>query len=175
MIRPVNAETDSAQILEIYQPFILNTSVSFETDVPSLEEFKLRIKEYSKKAPWLVKIIDDQVVGYAYAASHRSRQAYQWTQEVTAYVHPDYQRQGIASELYKSLIQVLKELGFQKALGIITLPNEKSVSFHERLGFEQIGIMKRIGFKHGQWHDTVWYGLDINSDEIPLNLSNSPE
>ena len=83
MIRPVNAETDSAQILKIYQPYILKTSVSFETDVPSLEEFRLRIKNYSRRSPWLVKVINDQVVGYAYATSHRSRQAYQWTQEVT--------------------------------------------------------------------------------------------
>jgi phosphinothricin acetyltransferase len=175
MIRPVNAETDSAQILKIYQPYILKTSVSFETDVPSLEEFRLRIKNYSRRSPWLVKVINDQVVGYAYATSHRSRQAYQWTQEVTVYVHPDYQRQGIASDLYKNLIDSLKDLGFQKILGIITLPNEKSVKFHECFGFELIGTMKRIGFKHGQWHDTIWYGLNINSDQIPPELTNGSE
>ena len=95
--------------------------------------------------------------------------------EVTTYVHPDFQRRGVASELYQRLIQDLKALGYQKVLGIITLPNDKSISFHESMGFEKIGIMKKIGFKHGRWHDTAWYGMDINSDTIPPILSDTSE
>ena len=103
-----------AQILAIYQP-LQNTSASFENRCSFSRAVYFRIKTYSGQSPWLVKTIDECIVGYAYATPHRNRQAYQWTQEVH-YVHPDFQRRGVASELYQRLIQDLKALGYQKYL-----------------------------------------------------------
>ena len=148
--------TDAAQILDIYKPFILGTSISFETEVPSLKAFASRIKDYASNAPWLVAEQDGFIIGYAYATAHRSRQAYQWNQEVTAYIHPDFRRQRVAKKLYHKLLSYLQMMGFYKAIAIITLPNKASLAFHKAIGFEPIGIMKKVGFKFNTWHDTSW-------------------
>ena len=130
-----------------------------------------RIRSYSATAPWLVAEIDEQVVGYAYATAHRSRQAYQWNQEVTVYVDKDYRKKGIAKALYTKLLQLLKAMGFRKAMAIITLPNDASIAFHKNLGFEHIGEMRNIGFKLGQWHDTSWWDLELQTNQsVPENI-----
>ena len=155
------SSADAQQILNIYEPFVLNTATSFETNVPPLSEFQERIKSYSSLAPWLVAELDGQIVGYAYATAHRSRGAYQWSQETTVYIHPDFRKRGIAQTLYEQLLSALKSQGFCKALAIITLPNEPSVNFHQKLGFKHIGEMKNIGFKFDRWHTTSWWDLDL--------------
>ncbi len=155
------AEKDVPQILEIYTPFVLTTTVSFETEAPSLEVFSKRVKEYASLAPWLVAVDGDTVLGYAYATAHRSRGAYRWNQETTVYVHPDHRRKGIASTLYEKLLRLLKEAGYTKALAVITLPNDASIHFHERLGFKHIGEMENIGFKFNRWHTTSWWDKDL--------------
>ena len=155
---------DSAQILEIYKPFVLETSVSFETEIPSLEQFRKRIIEYASKSPWLVAELDGQVIGYAYATTHRSRQAYQWNQEVTVYTHPDYRRQQVAKLLYHKLLSYLQIMGFRKAIAIITLPNEPSVHFHKAIGFRPIGTFENVGYKFHSWHDTSWWDISLQKD-----------
>lgn len=147
---------DAKDLLEIYTPIVLNTATSFETEVPSALVFQERIKLYSEKSPWLVATNGDKVMGYAYATEHRSRQAYQWNQEVTVYVHEEYQKQGIASALYTKLLDLLTAMGFRKVLAVITLPNDVSIAFHQRFGFRHIGEMSEIGYKIGRWHDTSW-------------------
>ena len=156
------------QILDIYAPFVLETTTSFETEVPSLEDFAQRVKQYAEKAPWLVATGGNMVLGYAYATAHRSRGAYRWNQEVTVYVHPGHRKKGIARALYLKLLDLLKLMGYTKALAIITLPNEASIGFHRALGFEHIGDMPDIGFKFGSWHTTSWWHLALQeSDHVP--------
>jgi len=154
------------QILDIYAPFVLNTTASFETEVPDLEVFAERVQSYAAQAPWLVAVHGDQVLGYAYATAHRSRGAYQWNQEVTVYVHPDHRKKGIATTLYQKLLQLLTHMGYTKALAIITLPNDASIGFHENLGFQHIGDMPDIGFKFGKWHSTSWWHLPIQPSKV---------
>ncbi len=162
---------DAVQILDIYQPFILRTSVSFETEVPSLEAFQNRIENYAEKAPWLVAEENNTIIGYAYATVHRSRQAYQWNQEVTAYTHPEHLRKGVAKALYLKLLSYLKKMGYAKAIAIITLPNDPSLKFHQALGFQLIGIMKNVGYKFNQWHDTSWWDIQLqNSAYQPTSI-----
>lgn len=152
---------DAAGILEIYSPIVLNTAASFETSVPSVASFEERISQYSAKSPWIVAEYNAQIIGYAYATAHRSRDAYQWSQETTVYVHQDFQKQGVALRLYQVLLSALTEMGFTKALAVITIPNEPSIRFHEKLGFNHIGEMKAIGFKFNQWHTTSWWDLGL--------------
>lgn len=152
---------DIPQILDIYRPFIENTTTSFETEVPSLESFTQRVKSYSQAAPWLVAVADQEVMGYAYATAHRSRGAYRWSQEVTVYIHPEHRKKGIARALYAKLLELLRVMGYKLALGIITLPNEPSVAFHSSMGFKHIGDMPDIGFKFGSWHTTSWWGISL--------------
>jgi L-amino acid N-acyltransferase YncA len=164
-------QDDAASVLEIYTPFVLTTAASFETEVPSIASFKERLLQYSSKSPWVVAELNNRIIGYAYATAHRSRAAYQWTQETTVYVHPDFRKQGVALSLYRTLLKTLTEMGFTKALAVITIPNEPSIRFHEKLGFKHIGEMKNIGFKFNRWHTTSWWDLDLQvSDYIPQEL-----
>lgn len=144
-------------ILAIYAPYVLNTTTSFETEVPTHQDFEQRVMEYAAKSPWIVAMKEDKVVGYAYATAHRSRGAYRWNQETTVYVHPDHRKQGIARTLYTQLLSLLQTLGHSKAIAVITLPNDASILFHQSCGFEHIGDMPDIGFKFNQWHTTSWW------------------
>src|SRR5207249_9223204 len=87
----IAAASDAAAILNIYAPYIENTSYTFETEVPTTESFQQRIKDYVQTYPWLVCEIDGRIAGYAYASKHRERLAYQWSVEISVYVHDDFQ------------------------------------------------------------------------------------
>jgi len=100
---------------------------------------------------------DGTVLGYAYAGKFHTRAAYQWTVEVTVYVHPDHHGQGVGLGLYASLLACLEVQGFCTAVGAIALPNRASVGLHERLGFTAAARLHAVGYKHGRWHDVGWW------------------
>lgn len=168
-IRSVTPD-DAARILEIYGPFVLDTPVSFETEIPSLQEMRNRIAEISEKFPWLVCEQESYVVGYAYAGPHRSRCAYAWSVEVTVYLDPKFHGRGIGKALYGKLFELLREQGAVNAFAGITLPNQASVGIHEAMGFTKIGQFKDIGFKLGKWWDTGWWQLQIQKPDEPKSL-----
>ncbi len=153
---------DAAEILQIYRPFIENSAASFETIVPTVEEFGSRIINYTQKYPWLVAEIDNCIAGYAYAGKHREREAYQWAVEVSVYVHPHFYRQGIARILYEKLFELLNEMGVVNVYAVIALPNAASVALHTSFGFERVCIYKKAGYKNGVWHDVLWLVKYIN-------------
>ena len=167
MIR-VAAASDAREIAEIYAPIVTDTGISFEDEPPTTEEMAERISRTLKDFPWLVFEKDSAVIGYAYAAAHRSRAAYRWSCETSVYVSAAARRTGAARRLYIALLESLRGLGYANALAGITLPNEPSVGFHEAMGFEPIGIHKNIGFKSGAWRDVGWWNLPLQT------LSHSP-
>ena len=101
------------------------------------------------------------IVGYACAATFRQRRGYDWTAEVSVYVQPDAQREGIASRLYESLFEVLRLQGYVNVIALITLPNVASVTLHEKFGFESVGVLDGIGFKLGAWRDVGWWQMCV--------------
>ncbi|MEA2424297.1 MAG: hypothetical protein QOH13_707 [Thermoleophilaceae bacterium] len=117
--------------------------------------------------PWLVYEADGQVAGYAYAGVHRTRAAYRWTAEVTAYVAQDRHRSGIGRALYEDLLDRLKAQNFRLCVAGITLPNDASVGLHEAVGFEPVGVYRNIGWKFGGWHDVGWWQLDLGEPGDP--------
>lgn len=153
---------DSEDILAIYAPYIEKTSFTFETDVPSPEAFAKRIGSYLESWPWLVCEVDGTIAGYAYAARYRERVAYQWSVESSVYIHDDHQRKGIARILYSALFKILKRQGFRNVYAVINLPNEKSVAFHESLGFSYFATYEQVGYKLGQWKNVGWWRLIVN-------------
>ncbi len=155
-IRPAR-ETDAAALLAIYRPFVEDSSVSFESETPSVEAFAQRVRVSLDGWQWLVAERDGRVLGYAYGTSHRARAAYRWSVEVSAYVDPQCQRQGIARALYLRLFDTLAEKGFCNAFAGVTLPNAASEALHRSLGFEPIGVFRSVGFKFGRWHDVGWF------------------
>ncbi len=136
------SSADAPQICGIYSPIVRDTAVSFEQAVPDAKAIAARISETLQQYPWLVCEINRQIAGYAYAGSFRPRSAYQWTTETTVYVHPNYQRRGIARALYTSLIAVLRRQGYCNAIGVIALPNDGSVGAP---GFDLMFCVLTIG------------------------------
>jgi L-amino acid N-acyltransferase YncA len=148
---------DAAVPLPIYSPFVEASAISFETDVPTIEEFAARIEKALGAWQWLVAERDGHCVGYAYGSLHRERPAYRWSVEVSVYLHAGFLQQGIGSALYASLLPDLAAKGFCNAYAGITLPNAGSVALHSRAGFEPIGVFEAVGRKFGQWHDVAWF------------------
>ena len=152
---------DAEAIRDIYAPICEATPISFETQAPSADEMRRRIAKTLESLPWLVREQEGEIVGYAYASSHRERAAYRWSVDVSAYVRDGHRRSGVGRALYTSLFELLRLQGFHNALAGITLPNPGSVGLHESLGFQTVGVYRHIGFKCGKWHDVVWYQLSL--------------
>jgi L-amino acid N-acyltransferase YncA len=157
---------DTEELLAIYRPFVIDTSVSFELEPPSVQEFGQRIATAQSKWAWLVAERDGELVGYAYGSSFRSRAAYQWSAETSAYVAAAHHGQGIGKALYARLLDLLAEKGYCTAYAGITLPNEASVRLHTSLGFRDVGVFRRAGRKFGRWHDVSWWQRVLR-DEPP--------
>src|SRR5881392_31037 len=147
---------DSTAVADIYRPAVTERATSFELEPPDATEMRQRIVACLERMPWLVAEDDGNVVGYAYASPHRTRLAYQWSVEVSAYVDERAQRRGVGRGLYEALFRVLVLQGFRNAYAGITLPNAASEGFHRRLGFTRVGVFRDIGFKHGEWHSVGW-------------------
>jgi L-amino acid N-acyltransferase YncA len=160
-IRVAN-KNDAAGMLEIYAPFILNSGITQETDVPTVEDFQGRIISNLSERPWLVCEFDNEIAGYAYAGKHRDRKGYQWCTEPSVYIPGKYFGLGVANALYTALFDILKLQGYVNAYAVITLPNERSIAFHKKFGFEYLTTYKKIGYKLGQWHDVGWMQYEIN-------------
>jgi L-amino acid N-acyltransferase YncA len=158
-------EADAAQILEIYAPFCRGTTVSFETEPPTLAEVRRRIAKTLAAFPWLVCDDDGRILGYAYASTHRERAAYVWSVEVSVYVREGRRRRGLGRALYTSLFAILRLQGYRNALAGVTLPNPGSEGLHGALGFQPVGIYRHIGYKGGGWHDVAWSQLTLREPE----------
>lgn len=150
---------DAAGMLDIYKYYVENTAYTFEYEIPSVEEFQSRIIAVIRAFPWLVCEINNRIVGYAYAHKHRDRTAYQWSPESTIYVDRHYHGKGLARILYEALFDILKLQGFFNVYAGVLSTNENSCAFHKALGFEEIGLFRNIGYKHGQWHSNMWFQL----------------
>lgn len=155
---------DAAAIAAIYGPVVRNTAISFELEMPSVDEMRGRILQTTQSLPWLVAVDPlGQVQGYAYAGKHRERPAYQWSVDVTAYIREDARGKGVAKRLYRALLRELAALGYHEAFAGISLPNIASVALHESVGFKHIGIYRGVGFKLGAWRDVGWWQCSILS------------
>ena len=114
----IATKTDAEKILDIYAPYIRDTSLTFELEVPSLPMFEDRIEKYLHDLPWLVCEINGEIAGYAYASKYRERTGYQWSCECSVYIHNNYLKRGIAQSLYFSLLSLKIHLRlFLKCIG----------------------------------------------------------
>jgi phosphinothricin acetyltransferase len=158
-------ESDAAELLEIYRPHIEHSVVSFETTVPSVAEFGERIVEYASGWSWLLAEEDGRCAGYAYGSPHRTRAAYRWSVETSAYVHEAYRQRGLGKRLYAALFVELERKGFRNAYAGITMPNDASVALHRSVGFDDVGVFRNVGWKFGAWRDVAWMQRVIS--ELP--------
>lgn len=167
-VRPATV-ADAAACVEIYRPYVLDTAVTFETDVPTVEDMACRVDGALATHEWLVLELDGEIGGYAYAHQFNPRPAYQWSVETSVYVARDRQRCGAGRLLYAELLRRLAERGFRRAFAGIAQPNDASNALHRRFGFRPVGRYRRVGWKHGAWHDVEWWQLDLRAPDDELD------
>jgi phosphinothricin acetyltransferase len=119
--------------------------------------------------PWLVADDNGRVAGYAYAGRHSGRAAYDWSAEVTVYLHPDYHRQGLGKRLYRTLFDILQRQGYHALFALIAMPNDASIALHRSLGMTEVGIYREVGLKFGRWHDVVSMGMTLPLHGVPAS------
>jgi L-amino acid N-acyltransferase YncA len=163
MVREATA-ADAAACAAIYAPYVTDTAVSFETEPPGPDEMAARIAAAHE---WLVLEDGGRVVGYAYAGPFAPRAAYRWACEVSVYLERGRHRTGGGRALYAALLPRLAARGFRVAVAGMTLPNDASVGLHRAMGFQPVGTYRRIGYKHGAWHDVAWTQRVLADDDEP--------
>jgi phosphinothricin acetyltransferase len=159
-------ERDVKGILEIYTPFILDTTVTFEESVPDEASFWQRMQDIMEALPFLVCEIDGRIAGYAYASGYRNRASYRWTREVSVYIHPDFYRRKVGYALYTTLNEMVRYQGVANLLAIITMPNESSVAFHEHVGYKKCAEFSKVGYKMNQWLNVGWFELFLQDESL---------
>jgi len=158
------AEADAEELLSIYAPYVEGTAISFEYEVPSLEEFRSRIRHTLERFPYLAAGDGRGIAGYAYVSSFKERAAYSWSVETSIYVRRDSRRRGVGRRLYQALEAALAAQGVLNLNACIAYPpaeddpylNRDSVAFHERMGYRLVGQFHQCACKFGRWYDMVW-------------------
>ena len=163
---------DAKELLKIYAYYVTDTAISFETEVPSEEEFKLRIEEVLKSYPFIVACKDDEILGYAYLHSFVGRKAYELSAETTIYLNPDKKKMGIGKKLYSVLEDIAKAqniTNLYSCIGYVDKEDEylnnNSVQFHEHIGYRMVGKFENCGHKFGRWYHMVWMEKIIGKHE----------
>ncbi|WP_430611993.1 N-acetyltransferase family protein [Enterococcus sp. DIV0876] len=152
---------DAKALLAIYTYYVLHTPITFETDVPTTEEFSERIRSISSRYPYLVAEEAGGIVGYAYATAYKGRAAYDWTVEVTVYLDQSAQAKGIGTALYDALEKILIEQHVVNLTACITGGNQQSEGFHQKRGYHRVADFKKVGYKFDQWHDVIWMQKEL--------------
>ena len=148
---------DYAQVLDIYNYYIINTTHTFEIDPLDLNEFKQRIDNIILRYPFLVIKENDKVLGYGYLSCFNERKAYDISCDLSIYLAPNVCHQGLGSKLWQALLAKAQEIGIKNIISIITGENEASIRFHQKLGFMEVGRLNEIGYKFGRFLDVVYY------------------
>lgn len=154
LYRPAVAD-DADEILAIYRPYVESTAVTFEAEVPSSAEFRIRVETILKQYPYIVAVQDGRIVGYSYASQYRPRAGFLWTAELSVYVRQDLRRMGIGTHLYAALLDLLRMQGYQNAVSVLSWPNPGSERLHYHFGFRCAGVQLKCGFKNGHWCDVA--------------------
>lgn len=160
---------DAAACAAIYAHYVTTTAATFELEAPDQQEMATRISSAQAQHAWLVLRQDDRVVGYAYGTTFRTRPAYRWTCEVSAYLHHEHTGRGGGRALYTRLLGRLAERGLRTATAGVALPNPASLALHTAMGFTTVGTFHRVGWKLGAWRDVTWLERSlIDAVEAPV-------
>ncbi|WP_298463363.1 GNAT family N-acetyltransferase [uncultured Mitsuokella sp.] len=174
---------DAEALLAVYAPYVTDTAISFECEVPTIEEFRRRIAHTLQRYPYLVALRDGAIAGYAYAGPFVGRAAYDWSVETSIYVARHARRAGLGRALYTALENILREMGVLNLNACIGYPKKEdeylttnSVDYHRHLGYAWVGRFHDSGCKFGRWYDMVWMEKIIgNHPENPEPIRSFPE
>ncbi|WP_330367193.1 N-acetyltransferase family protein [Butyrivibrio fibrisolvens] len=154
---------DAPELVEVYRPYVEKTAITFEYEVPSVEEFTDRIKNISAKYPYLVVEQDGRIIGYAYTSAFHVRKAYEWSAEMSIYLSDRCKGLGLGRKLYEILEDISYKQGITNLYACIGAPEKEdeyltnnSINFHDHMGYKLIGRFTRCGYKFSRWYDMVW-------------------
>ncbi|KKB64837.1 hypothetical protein WM40_02110 [Robbsia andropogonis] len=154
---------DMTDVARIYAPYVLSTTISFETEPPSVDAMRQRYHDIvAANAPYLVAVQDDRVVGYAYAGTYKARAAYRFTVEHSVYLDASVTGRGLGRRLLENLITACRRAGFKEMIATVAGDdNAASLGLHARCGFVPIGRLKNVGFKYDRWIDVTLMQLSL--------------
>ncbi|MDD6810355.1 MAG: GNAT family N-acetyltransferase [Lachnospiraceae bacterium] len=154
---------DAEELVKIYEPYVRETAITFEYEVPTTEEFAARIHRILEKYPYLVAIDGEEIAGYAYADTFKNRAAYDWAVELSVYVKQEKRRMGIGRQLYTALENILETQNILNLNACIAYPETEdeyltkdSVAFHQSMGYQMVGKFHQCGYKFNRWYHMVW-------------------
>lgn len=166
--------SDAPAVAAIYDHYVRCSAITFAAHAPSPEEYAARIA--GGRYPFLVAHEGDAVTGFAYADSFRTKEAFRWDAELTIYLAPGHEGRGTGRKLLERCLELLTAQGYLNAYSCITLPNERSVGLHRALGFRELGVFPRTGYKLGRWHDVIWMGRELGTfPDCPQEPGPTPE
>jgi phosphinothricin acetyltransferase len=148
---------DFDAITRIYAHYVLHALATFEEVPPAVDEMRARHATITAAGlPYLVAELDGTVVGYCYATAYRPRSAYRHTIEDSVYIADGMNGRGIGRALLSTLIARCEAGPWRQLVAVIgNSGNAGSIALHARLGFEHVGVLRGVGFKHGGWVDSV--------------------
>jgi phosphinothricin acetyltransferase len=155
-IRAVEAD-DAARMAEIYNYYVENTIITFESEPVTPAEFLRRIGAHPEQLPWYVIEDSGIVIGYCYAAPWKQRSAYAHSVETSIYLDKGACGKGLGKRAYSFLIANLEHV--HAIMGGIALPNDTSIALHEALGFQKVAHFKEVGRKFERWIDVGYWQL----------------
>ncbi len=165
---------DAAALLAIYAPYVEQTAITFEYEVPSLEEFRGRIAHTLRRYPYLVAEENGEILGYAYTGPFGERAAYSWAVETSIYLRQDVRGKGLGKRLYQALEDISRAQNVQSLYACIAYPdaddahlNGNSVAFHTHLGYTMVGRFPHCGYKFGTWYNMAWMEKTLGDHAVP--------
>jgi len=183
IILSVASPDDAEALLAIYAPYVRETAISYEYNVPTVEEFRQRIEKILENYPYLIAKVDGEIVGYAYASRFELRRAYDWDAETSIYIRQDMRVKGIGRALYTALEEALKIQNYVNLVACIAYTEQESkylthdsTHFHEKMGYRLFGHFKNCGYKFDRWFDMTWLEKRIaDIYDTPQDLIPFPE
>lgn len=160
-------EADAAELLEIYAPYVTDTVVTYEYEVPTVEEFCRRIADTRKQYPYFAAVQEGKIIGYAYASAFHPRAAYRWSAEATVYLRMEERGKGVGQMLYRALEEALKRQNVENINACIAYPNPQSIAFHEKMGYHAVGKFTDCAYKLGEWLGMVWMEKTLGTHPNP--------
>ena len=166
------SEEDAQAILDVYAPYIKNTAITFEYEVPSLEEFRERIRSTLKKYPYLVAEKEGEILGYAYTGAFVGRAACDWSVETSIYLKETGTKMGVGKMLYNAIEKISKAQNIVNLNACIAVPdtedehlNFNSAQFHAHLGYQFVGKFHKCGYKFENWYNLIWMEKTIGEQK----------
>lgn len=166
MIRRVKDE-DAKELAEIYNYYIRKTEISLELKEVSVSEYLDRIHRVTSFYPWLVYEEDGEILGFAYLDKFNTREAYATTADLSIYVNHKKKHKGIGKALYSEIEKLGLSLGICKIISLITSTNRTSISFHKKMGFSKLCVIKDVAYKHGKWVGVSFLEKTIQAIYVP--------